>query len=194
MAWCKRRDCIKKESNWLKWKLCHFFIIILVHSAMRGGRISTQLGWKLYLDMILFFLISNTIHMRHSFSTSSQTKGHVLNPTFLRLHATFAYFIATLILGVCMVQSAICLQRNATILLGHWTSRFWDADFPPSISLTDFENANFPPCISPLQKQAHQKVSLKNTCPDLTVFWAHKLLHSGLPSQGRLTQAWSSMS
>ena len=74
------------------------------------------------------------------FATRSTTTQHSLfyfvanervNPTFLHLHATFFYFTATLrwclvCVRVCVcvtVQSAICLQRNATFLFGHWTSR-----------------------------------------------------------------------
>lgn len=72
------------------------------------------------------------IAIQHSCFSSLQTKSHTLNPTFLRLHATFVYFTSTVIL-VCMpvmVQSAICLQRHATFLFGQpWGLIFFKGAF-----------------------------------------------------------------
>ena len=61
--------------------------------------------------------ISNTIRMRHSDFTSSQTRGHILNPTFLRLNATFVYFTATLMLGVCYGAECDILAAQCNILV-----------------------------------------------------------------------------
>ena len=56
------------------------------------------------------------IAIQHSCFTSSQTKSHILNSTFLPLHATFVYFTATLMLGVC---DARCRVRYACSTMQH---------------------------------------------------------------------------
>ena len=56
------------------------------------------------------------IAIQHSCFTSSQTKSHILNSTFLPLHATFVYFTATLMLDVC---DARCRVRYACSAMQH---------------------------------------------------------------------------
>ena len=61
------------------------------------------------------------IAIQHSCFTSSQTKSHILNSTFLPLHATFVYFTATLMLGVCDYGAeAISYPECSGFLVNGW--------------------------------------------------------------------------
>ena len=82
------------------------FIVIHNSTPIFQNPIFNLFNSTLRIDNSTSIFVSNTIHMRHSFVCSTST------------------FVASNAWWVCFLQSAICLQRNATFLFGHWTFPF----------------------------------------------------------------------